>query len=677
MKMTKERLIRPNWWALLALTLTTVLLAACNFPLPLPQQPLREPLMHTPAPVLTRPETPDAQAPVEGDLLVNLPLAEQIDLVVAPVRDLADLRERLTPELGDISAVASTTAPDYQVGDQLDFWVHNIDTMDNLTVTAELVGKSDVAYAWVEADQPHNAGAIRRSLEQFSTRIYPAARAAFGSEWSPGVDGDPRVHILHTSSMGNGVAGYFSGADENNKLAFPFSNEKEMFYISLNWLNNMANYTTYETVLAHEFQHMIHWGNDRNEEVWLNEGLSEYAQEVAGYPADTVFASTFLAQPDTQLNSWNEATSNNAPHYGAAYLFVRYLVQQYGPEITRLLVAAPQNGIDGVNHVLQQMGVKQDFDALFADWVVANYADSTAVGQIDAHHYRELDVMMPTLADSLSAYPAAPIAATVQNFATDYIQLAGDGDLSIAFDGAETTQFAATEPPSGRLMWWSNRTDDSDTRLTRRFDLRNVDATTPLTMSATMWWDIEEGYDYGYVMASADGRSWQIMPGQRTTSENGSGNNLGAGYTGVSSTDGAGPGWVTETFDLSDYRDGDLWLRFEYVTDDAVNRPGWLIDDVAIPAIGYQADFESSAEGWQSEGWLLTDNQLAQLWLVQLLEFDGDTLVAVQRPRLDSNGRTAIDVDNLGGDRRAVLAISGLTPITSEPAHYRLDITPR
>ncbi len=39
---------------------------------------------------------------------------------------------------------------------------------------------------------------------------------------------------------------------------------------------DLADSFTY-SVLAHEFQHMIHWYRDRNEESWMNEGFSELA----------------------------------------------------------------------------------------------------------------------------------------------------------------------------------------------------------------------------------------------------------------------------------------------------------------------------------------------------------------------------------------------------------------
>ncbi|MEZ4611142.1 MAG: hypothetical protein R2838_13010, partial [Caldilineaceae bacterium] len=77
---------------------------------------------------------------------------------------------------------------------------------------------------------------------------------------------------------------------------------------------------------------------------------------------------------------------------------------------------------------------------------------------------------------------------------------------------------------------------------------------------------------------------------------------------------------------------------------------------------------------WESEGWLLTDNRLPQRWLLQLMTFERDELVDVQRIQVDADGRAVIPVSDLDRRRNAVLAVSALAPITTEPAVYALDV---
>ena len=72
---------------------------------------------------------------------------------------------------------------------------------------------------------------------------------------------------------------------------------------------------------------------------------------------------------------------------------------------------------------------------------------------------------------------------------------------------------------------------------------------------------------------AATATSGTFCPASARPTENPSGNSFGSAYTGSSDDDGDGePDWVTERFDLSVYAGEEIWLRFEYVTDDAVNR---------------------------------------------------------------------------------------------------------
>ena len=621
--------------------------------------------------------------PPYTDEISRLSTEEQLEQVIVPQRDLRDLAVRLKPGVDEVPVVVSEEPANYEVGTTLDFWVTDLQAIRNFEIEAELIHRTEVAYVWVEAGETADRASIIEAVENFSEGAYPAVREIFGSEWNPGVDGDPRLHILHASGLGGGIAGYYSSADEYSALANEFSNEKEMFYIHLSWLNTIRDYEIYETVLAHEFQHMIHWYRDRNEETWINEGLSELAQEVANYDPDTSFARIFASVPDTQLNTWNQINGSNAEHYGSAFLFTSYILQRFGAETIQALVSNAANGLNGVDDVLEPFGFSAD--ELFADWVVANYLDDpNALGEDGLYGYRGYEQAAPALAETFDAYPVDELDATVNNYAADYILLEGDAvdGLTVDFVGEPSTRLANVEPLSGERMWWANRSDDSDARLTREFDLTGVEAGTPVALNVAMWYDIEVDYDYGYVQISTDGEEWDILPGQRTTLENPSGNSYGAGYTGLSteaaeSTPFGDAQWVVETFDLNSYAGQEISLRFEYVTDDAVNTSGWFVDDIEIVAgdeLLYDTDFESGIDGWQSEGWLLTDGVLRQGWLLQILSLEDNRLVDLSRTVLDDTAQTTLDVPPLGDGRTAVLIISALARVTTEAASYELSI---
>jgi hypothetical protein len=671
-----------NWrWVFIGAGLAALLVTACSVTFGDEDRGPRPWATATPAPMLStnppsgallRPAPAATPVPSTAGQGGALTTEAQLAAVAAPTRDLRDLAQRYRPEVGDIPLVVNAATPHYDIGDRIEFWVHDLSANQDFSITAELVHKTNVAYAWVEVDQPTDVEVIRNGVDNFSRQTYPAATAYFGNEWKPGVDNDPRLHILHATGLGAGIAGYYSSADEYSRLAQSYSNEKEMFYINLSWLNNTRDYTYYETVLAHEFQHMIHWYRDRNEETWVNEGLSEYAQIVAGYDENSGFTLDFAAAPDTQLTMWGEEQGDNATHYGASFLFTAYFAQRFGADLTRALVAHPANGIAGYDAVLAGAGAGYTFDDVFADWLVANYADDPYALALDGvYGYRDLDQDAPRLDERHRVYPTVARKTTVANYGADYIMLEGRGDLTVYFTGATATELADLTPHSGEMLWWGLRGDDINTRLTRRFDLSGIAASAPITMSAALWWKIEDSYDFGYVAASRDGRTWRVLPGPSTTRGVNVDNALGPGYTGDSG------GWQVETFDLSDYAGGPVWLRFEYVTDDAVNTQGWFVDDVAIPALRYSADFEQGADGWESEGWLLTDNRLTQRWLVQLLTLEDRRLTEVARIPVDADGRAVFTVPGVGRGRTAVVIVSGLAPFTTEPAAYEYWIDQR
>ena len=304
------------------------------------------------------------------------------------------------------------------------------------------------------------------------------------------------------------------------------------------------------------------------------------------------------------------------------------------PDLTKALIAHPANGQEGFTRVFQAANLPHTFESFFGDWLIANYVDDPfALGLDKVYGYEGFEHKPPQIAATHTTFPVAQQEATVANYAVDYILLddangSSANGLTFSFQGQAQTGLASTRPASGTHAWWSNRSDEMDTRLTRQFDLTSLSPGSDVELTAQMWWDIEIGYDYGYALASIDGQKWQILPGEHTTTENPSGASFGAAYNGRSGEDGS---WVTERYDLSEYAGESIWVRFEKVTDGAVNMPGWFVDDVQIPVIGYASDFENGPDGWQSEGWLLTDNVLPQGWLLQVFTLRDNTLEQVHR----------------------------------------------
>jgi hypothetical protein len=120
-----------------------------------------------------------------------------------------------------------------------------------------------------------NHDALARSAQVFNDQIVPRNHALFGMEETPGIDCDPRIHILNTS--GTNAGGYFSSVDQVTRRVRTDSNEKDMLYIDIpgSLGPKFVGTAYYNGNIAHEFQHLITNKQDGNEETWIGEGMSE------------------------------------------------------------------------------------------------------------------------------------------------------------------------------------------------------------------------------------------------------------------------------------------------------------------------------------------------------------------------------------------------------------------
>ena len=200
--------------------------------------------------------------------------------------------------------------------------------------------------------------------------------------------------------------------------------------------------------------------------------------------------------------------------------------------------------------------------------------------------------------------------------------------------------------------------------LTREFDFSQ--ASGELQMSYQAWFDLEKGYDYVYLEASQDGKNWEILKTPSGTDSNPVGQNYSWGYTGSSGK------WVKETVDLSKYAGKKVQLRFEYVTDAAVNKEGFLVDDVSIPAIGYQTGFEKDDGGWTGDGFARVADRLPQTFKVTAILVGGNSqVVPVQ---LNDLQQGSLDLDIGGDTQKVILVVSGTTRFTTRRAGFSIDI---
>jgi hypothetical protein len=290
------------------------------------------------------------------------------------------------------------------------------DAFDDVIAAARYVG----THAAIYLDDTIPDSPILEPLKQedfdelgrlFDTYHHPIARDAFGIESD--IDANGVVLILLTDAVNNltpdckngRIIGYFYGADLLNLAG---SNHAEIFYgmVPAPATTGCSTATRgrvmddLKPTLIHELQHMISFNekvfvrNTRETEVtWLNEGLSHAAEELAGrlIPAtecptapscrslyisgDLENAYEYLEDTEAHFLVSAESSTGTLEERGSAWLFVRWLADQFGTDslglnVTRALVQTRLVGSANIEAV-----TGQPFSTLVAEWLPTTYLD--------------------------------------------------------------------------------------------------------------------------------------------------------------------------------------------------------------------------------------------------------------------------------------------------------------
>ncbi len=129
--------------------------------------------------------------------------------------------------------------------------------------------------------------------------------------------------------------------------------------------------------------------------------------------------------------------------------------------------------------------------------------------------------------------------------------------------------------------WWcGNETmggymNNLNDNLTRRVNLLGY---TYAMLNFTTWYEIESGWDYGYVEVSTDGgMTWITIATFTGTSREGGEKLPKGGWT-----PSGRQAWTTAVVDLTPYTGRVILLRFRFESDSSIVYEGWYIDDIGV-----------------------------------------------------------------------------------------------
>lgn len=330
--------------------------------------------------------------------------------------------------------------------------------------------------------------------QAFETTGYGLDTLNFGAPSD--IDANGKVIVLFTPGVnaipgppGGVVLGLQAGRDVFPVATCLGSNEGEMFYlpvpdpnktINANYTNKTGLSNSIQSVLVHEFQHLINigrrvWINNAqvNEESWLNEALSHIAEELLYYqvsgnaPRSNIGLATvqstqsqldainfYQIQNLGRLKSYMVAPETNSPYAsndnletrGASWQLLRYAADRKGGverTIWRTLVNSTTSGQSNFNAVFG------DLITQTRDWAVAQYADDIGLGV--AANYTNPSWNFRTLLPAINSGAFPLLTRTLATSPID-ISLVGGAASYVRFQIGGGTPATLTMTSSGQPL---------------------------------------------------------------------------------------------------------------------------------------------------------------------------------------------------------------------------------
>jgi hypothetical protein len=262
------------------------------------------------------------------------------------------------------------------------FWVIDQTLNNYYLMNATKVAEGIHCYIYLENGKTVQQTDIDRIKNNFDSITYPSVLTNFGNEPNPGADGLPKVFIVLLDIRdgyvpgGGFVGGYFVPNNEKSNVdAYPLgypSNQKDVIFTDINPLNPSS--PEFDKNLAHEFQHMVHWEQKNrllgiDDDIWLNEAMSEVAPFYAGYGPSynrVLDFETFKNWSDS-LTVWK----SDIPDYAAVYMWAQYMADRFPSGVFKNILTSPSAGIASVNSYLNTAYPGLTFSTVFRDWSIA------------------------------------------------------------------------------------------------------------------------------------------------------------------------------------------------------------------------------------------------------------------------------------------------------------------
>jgi hypothetical protein len=519
----------------------------------------------------------------------------------------------------------------YIEGQTLEWYILDPEADEGYTTDLfELRAIGSIAEVWVQVDMsyptndPRDTPVINdtqalEALSEFEDNIYGKICSYFGiPDFHDGMEAE--LGDLYVEEFGRTVILVSNIRDENyydDKYPYitvgfywgVFEQAFDRNIISIDSYRWDLYIDIFMATVAHEFQHLVHDDYLPDDDLFMNEGCSMYAEPLCGFDLAYGDIEAYLATPDNSLTEWEDQGGiNTLADYGQALLWTIYLSDRFGENFLSYFFQNTVGGIEGINEALAHFTEDTTFDNVFHDWRLANLLHTDTIGggkynyasidwsQIDPDITRIYTVRRAffdnkygTDFGETSSYLNDKTGVyKLGSYGSDYIKLANIRDRfnpQFLFDGDDIAEYRVwnlvDQDGDGDREWYSTVAGaQKDLLLSAEVDLTPYGANPILSFDT--YYDIEESWDFGFVQVSTDnGQTWISLENEYTTYiiDEGGYPAINESLPGLSGSSG---GWISMEFDLSSYAEQTIMLGFRYMTDWATEELGWYIDNIAI-----------------------------------------------------------------------------------------------
>lgn len=289
---------------------------------------------------------------------------------------------------------------------------------DPIPLNWDLVATNTHSKIYVEEGLSVSSSDITAIGDVFDEKIYPNATDWFHPSNPYNII---EIRIYDFGDGPGNVGGFFFASFATRDHMYVDSEDLEY---SRDW--------TFE-IVAHEFQHLLHYDQDMDEEVWLNEGLADLSARVCLGPGTEGIQSHIEAYeiyPDNDLLIWDEGTPpdniETIADYGRAYAFVSYLAYHYGGKaFINDLVGDPRNSISSIDGELAEDGNPDRFGDVLMKESVSNVVDDLDYGG-GIYYQGLIDIGIRTYEKNAASYPSSHTISSTSRYSPYMLKYRSD-----------------------------------------------------------------------------------------------------------------------------------------------------------------------------------------------------------------------------------------------------------